>query len=240
MSDARQPPHYTWNSWSDWSMISAHTFPGFTLWVTGLPGTGKRTLARSIRHVLIARGYKAEIVDALHLLRRPAPESNTHIQHAQPAPICQLPERVPDDDALTIFLCGLLVRNGIIAITTSLQLEPHTRKHAHEQLPALIQVHLSCLYPQRQERLLRQETAISESCGASQQAAQSFQSSPVSQALAELHIDTTSEILERSALRIITYLEHNGYIAPLWETPDDEDEEVCAIKARLQSLGYLE
>jgi hypothetical protein len=56
---------------------------------------------------------------------------------------------------------------------------------------------------------------------------------------AELSIDTGSEAAERSALRVISYLEQSGYIAPLWETTDTQ-EEIALMKARLQALGYLD
>jgi adenylyl-sulfate kinase len=36
---------------------------GFTLWLTGLTGAGKSTLARSVRHELVNRGLLVEILD---------------------------------------------------------------------------------------------------------------------------------------------------------------------------------
>jgi hypothetical protein len=38
---------------------------------------------------------------------------------------------------------------------------------------------------------------------------------------------------------VISYLEQSGYIAPLWETTDTQ-EEIALMKARLQALGYLD
>ena len=37
--------------------------PGFTLWLTGLPGAGKSTLARRVRDELAARGRPVELLD---------------------------------------------------------------------------------------------------------------------------------------------------------------------------------
>ena len=39
------------------------TDPGFTLWFTGLSGAGKSTLAQVVRHELVARGRRVEILD---------------------------------------------------------------------------------------------------------------------------------------------------------------------------------
>ena len=36
---------------------------GFTVWLTGLPGAGKSTLARALRDELCLRGRRAEILD---------------------------------------------------------------------------------------------------------------------------------------------------------------------------------
>ncbi|HET7637633.1 MAG TPA: hypothetical protein VFK47_02740, partial [Ktedonobacteraceae bacterium] len=57
---------------------------------------------------------------------------------------------------------------------------------------------------------------------------------------AELSIDTSLEPPERSALRIIEYLEQRSYMAPLWEETDPADEEIANVQARLRALGYLE
>ena len=45
---------------------------------------------------------------------------------------------------------------------------------------------------------------------------------------------------ERSTLRILGHLDKCGFIAPLWEEADMADEEINTVKARLQSLGYLD
>ena len=230
MTDPAQRPQHTWHAWPDWSMISANNHLSFTLWLTGLSGTGKNTLAQAVRRVLVARGYKVEIVDH-HALSQHFPYiPNSQAQKLQEPKLSG--KTLDDYDSLIIFLCAILARNGIIAITSSLMLDQQTHNHAHEHIQHLIQVHLRCLPAQRRARLLRLEDRTDS--------AESYEFLDLPSPLAELNIETTSEIPERSALRIISYLEHNSYIAPLWETPDPEDEEIKSIKARLQSLGYLE
>src|SRR4051794_2584498 len=59
-----QRPQQTWQQWPGWSMISASNYLGFTLWFTGLHGTGKSTLAALLQNALTLRGYKVEIIDS--------------------------------------------------------------------------------------------------------------------------------------------------------------------------------
>jgi len=56
--------NHTWDFWSGWSTISANNDTSFTIWFTGLPGTGKTTLAYLVRKTLLTRGYKVEIIDS--------------------------------------------------------------------------------------------------------------------------------------------------------------------------------
>lgn len=213
------------SAWLGWSVISTDHAPNFTLWYTGLPGTGKTTLASLVRQALLARGYRAEIIDRHALTHWLQQEMHLH-------------EDIPDDqshtlgyDAFISYLCTLLTRNGIISITTSVSPYREARKYAREHLKAFIEIYLFCTPDVRQDRLLRLEHIphIGE---------QLYQP-PLS---AELSINTELEPPERSALRIIDYLEQHGYITPLWEEPykQEDEKEIDTIKARLRALGYLE
>src|SRR2546430_16310261 len=59
-----QRPQQTWRQWPGWSIISANDSLGFTLWFTGLHGTGKTTLAALVKDALSLQGYKVEIIDS--------------------------------------------------------------------------------------------------------------------------------------------------------------------------------
>ena len=102
------------------------------------------------------------------------------------------------------------------------------RSHAREQIQHFIEVYVHCLENDRNKRLRQQEIT---------DIAAHLYEVPLH---AELNIDTSLELIERSALRIISYVEQRGFIAPLWEELDTTDEETAIIMARLQSLGYLD
>ncbi len=212
-------------TWSGWSIISAHSTTGFTLWYTGLPGTGKTTLADILKQTLTSRGYRVEII-AHHTLAQWL-KDEMHIE-----------EHITEDrsdtigyDAFVTYVCSLLAQHGIIAITTSVSPYLQARSFAREHLNPFIEVYLHCSSYTRIERLKQIEHA-------------SFIDEHLYQTptTAELSIDTEEETPERSALRVLTYLEQRGYIAPRWATDEDDmtDTEIATIKARLQALGYLD
>ncbi|MFL5624781.1 MAG: adenylyl-sulfate kinase [Ktedonobacteraceae bacterium] len=215
--------NHTWDSWSGWSTISANNDTSFTIWFTGLPGTGKTTLAHLVRKALLTRGYKVEIIDsqALSYWLKHELQIEDDIQEDR--------SHTPGYDAFVTYICTLLARNGIITITVAVSPYREARTHAREQIQHFVEVYLYCPNNLRLKRVSQQERVT-------RMAEQTYQA-PLR---AEVNIDTGLETSERSALHIIDYLELQGYIAPLWEEADTPDEEIANVKARLQSLGYLD
>lgn len=209
-----------------WSTISARHGSSFTLWFTGLAGTGKTTLADLVCKALLARGYKAEIIDTQALARWLKQE--LHIdEHMQ-----EDTSHTLGYDAFITYICTILARNGVISLTPAISPHRQARIHAREHLPRFIEIYLHCSPEQREARRQKQEKL-----SAAASLAESLYEPPTS---TELSIDTTSESPERSALRILDYLEQHGYIAPLWEAAEMDEAEITLIKARLQALGYLD
>jgi adenylylsulfate kinase len=210
-----------------WSTISARHDISFTLWFTGLAGTGKTTLADLVCKALLARGYKAEIIDT-HALARWL-KQELHIDEN----IQEEASHTLGYDAFMTYICTILARNGVISITPAISPHRQARSHAREHLPQFIEIYLYCSPEQRYERRRRKK----EDNSVAANLAESLYEPPTS---AELSIDTTGESPERSALRILDYLEQHGYIAPLWEEAEMDKSEIALIKARLQALGYLD
>ncbi len=212
---------HMWDAWPGWSTISAGQNACFTLWFTGLHGTGKSTLAQLVQKALVVRGYKVEIIDAQslsHWLKHELHiDEDIHSDHT------------PNYDAFVTYICTLLARNGVITIASSVSPKHEARIHARGQISHFIEIYLHCPHEARLQRLreCNRITKIEESL---------YQIPPT----AEIRLDTSLESSERSALHILAYLEQYSYITPLWEKLEQEDEEIAMIKARLQSLGYLE
>ncbi len=217
---------HTWDAWPGWSTISAGQNACFTLWFTGQHGTGKSSLARLIQKALIARGYKVEIIDTQSLshwlkhelhIEEDSSEDQGHSDHT------------PNYETFVTYICTLLARNGIITIASSVSPSHEARIHAREQISRFVEIYLHCPDEAHLQRL-RECNRITEIEGSL------YQPPPT----AEISLDTSLESPERSALHILAYLEQYSYITPLWEKLEQEDEEIAMIKARLQSLGYLE
>ncbi len=216
------PQNTSQHTWNGWSTISAQTSSSFTLWFTGLPGTGKTTLAEMIKQTLVRRGYKVEIIDHQSLSNWLRKE-------------LRIEEEFLEDDYQTLsydmfvtYLCKHFARDGIISIATSVSPFADTRAYARDQIKRFFEVHARCESQIRYRRLAQLEKTYHP--------VDRFYQPPKK---AELTINTTRELPEQCTWRIISKLEQSGYIAPLWEQPPISDE-FEVIKTRLQALGYLE
>jgi adenylylsulfate kinase len=209
--------------WTGWSTISANNSSSFTIWLTGLPGTGKTTLAQLLKKALVTRGYNVEIIDAKTLSHW----INLELQMNQELGVDN--SHALGLDAFVTYVCTFLTRNGIICITSSVSPFLAARKFAREQLPKFVEVYLYCSIEQNEKRLEKLGNAHAITPGLYQPPT-----------MPEMSIDTSDDFPERSTMRIISYLEQHSYLAPLCEDVDSEDEEIAIIKTRLQAMGYLD
>src|ERR1700683_4907474 len=81
---------------------------GFTLWFTGLSGAGKSTLANLVADELRARGHRVEILDG--------DEVRTNLSKG-----LGFSKEDRDTNIRRIgYVCNLLARNGVIAISAAI------------------------------------------------------------------------------------------------------------------------
>lgn len=113
---------------------------GFTLWLTGLPGSGKSTLAHLAADELRRRGYRVEILDG--------DEVRTHLSK-------DLGFSKADRDANIRrigYVCKLLSRNGVIAITAAISPYRETRDEVRREHQRFVEVYVKCSLEKLVER----------------------------------------------------------------------------------------
>ncbi len=105
---------------------------GFVIWLTGLPGSGKTTIASGLEKELKVRGLKVEVFDGDEVRRNLSKglgfskeDRDTHNKRV-------------------IYVCKLLTRNGVNAIVSLISPYRSTRAYAREQLPKFVEVYLKC------------------------------------------------------------------------------------------------
>jgi adenylylsulfate kinase len=173
---------------------------GFTLWLTGLPGSGKSTLANLAAEELRRRGYRVEILDGV--------EVRTHLSK-------DLGFSKADRDANIRrigYVCKLLSRNGVIAITAAISPYRETRDEVRREHERFVEVYVKCSLEKLVERDVKglYAKALSGEIPFFTGVTDPYEE-PLNP---ELVIETDREKIEDGLRRLITTLEDLGYIAP--------------------------
>ncbi|MFN2243769.1 MAG: adenylyl-sulfate kinase, partial [Anaerolineae bacterium] len=106
--------------------------PGFALWLTGLPSSGKTTLAHALRRLLAERGIAVQILDSDELRRRLTPN-----------PTYSAEERDWFYNIVT-FLAELLTANGVNVLIAATASRQAYRQAARERIARLAEVYVEC------------------------------------------------------------------------------------------------
>lgn len=198
---------------------------GFTLWFTGLPCSGKSTLAQLVAQELGRRGRGVEILDG-DVVR-------THLTKG-----LGFSKEDRDENIRRIgFVCKLLCRHGVVAIAAAISPYRAVRDEVRASIEHFVEVYVkasldTCI--QRDTKGMYRKALAGE--------IKNFTgvSDPYQPPLhAELVIDTERETPATSAARIVAKLEQMGLVEPASE-PAYTPEEAEKIRQRLVRLGYIE
>jgi adenylylsulfate kinase len=172
---------------------------GVTVWLTGLSGAGKTTIAHELRTSTEALGRRVEILDG-DIVRENLSKGLGFSKEDRDANIRRI-----------AFVSQLLTRNGAFVIVAAISPYAGVRNEAREMIGDFVEVHVDCpidvltardtkgLYAKALAGEINNFTGISDPYEAP--------SSP------ELVISTADEEVKQSASRIIQYLEANGYLS---------------------------
>ena len=105
---------------------------GFALWLTGLPSSGKTTLAHELSALLSERGIAVQILDSDELRRRLTPH-----------PTYSAEERDWFYDTIT-FLAELLTANGVNLVIAATASRRAFRQRARDRIARFAEVYAVC------------------------------------------------------------------------------------------------
>jgi adenylyl-sulfate kinase len=171
---------------------------GFTVWLTGLSGAGKSTIATKLERELIARGRKVEILDG-DVVR-------THLSKG-----LGFSKDDRDTNILRIaFVCSLLTRHGAAVISAAISPYAEARAEARARIGEFVEVYVQCpideltrrdvkgLYEKALRGELPNFTGVSDPYEA-----------PVNP---EVIVNTDTETVDQSVAKILAVLEQRGYV----------------------------
>lgn len=197
---------------------------GFTLWFTGLPSSGKSTLARRVEEILLERGLHVEVLDGDEV--RETMSKGLGFSKAD-----------RDTNIRRIgFVAKLLSRNNVVAITAAISPYQDTRDEMRKAIGRFVEVYVKCpidilkerdvkgLYKKALAGEIKHFTGVDDPYEA-----------PVRP---EILIESDKESVDESVAKIIRTLEVMEMIPP-GAGPDYSASDEEAIKTRLRDLGYI-
>ena len=201
------------------------TNKGFTLWFTGLPCSGKSTLAQLVGVELERRGCGTEILDG-DIVR-------THLTKG-----LGFSKADRDENIRRIgFVCKLLSKHGAVAIAAAISPYRNVREEIRSTIENFVEVYVKAplgicvtrdvkgMYRKALAGEIKNFTGIDD---------------PYEPPLApEVVVETAKETPADSTARILRRLEQLDLILPLPE-PSYTREEAQQIRERLVRLGYIE
>jgi adenylyl-sulfate kinase len=198
---------------------------GFTLWFTGLPCSGKSTLALLVAAELERRGRGVEILDG-DLVR-------THLTKG-----LGFSKEDRDENIRRIgFVCGLLSKHGAVAIAAAISPYRAVRDEVRSSIANFVEVYVNTplevciqrdvkgMYKKALAGEMKNFTGVDDPYEAPLQP--------------EIIIETEKELPAVSAESILTKLEKMGLLSPA-DSPTYSEDEAEKIRARLVRLGYIE
>ena len=196
---------------------------GATLWFTGLPSSGKSTLAREVYQRLHDSGCAVELLDG------------SGVRESLSRDLGFSREDREENVRRIGFVAKLLSRNGVIAICAAVSPYRSTRDEVRGNTTNFVEVYVECpvevaeardadgMYARARRGELPDFTGVT---------------GPYESPLApEVHVNTATESLDQGAWKVIRTLEILGIINPEGRVEADTGEE--SLRKRLAGLGYL-
>lgn len=198
---------------------------GFTIWFTGLPCSGKSTLAERVEEILLERGMKVELLDG-DVVRTNLSKGLGFSKEDRDTNIRRIG-----------FVCHLLARNDVIAIAAAISPYKAIRDENRKMIGRFVEVYVKASLDELIERDVK---GMYKKALAGEIKNFTGVDDPYEEpADPEVLVESDKESVEESVAKIIKTLEMMDYIPPSSGGEDYTEEEEEKIKARLKSLGYI-
>lgn len=175
--------------------------PGVTVWLTGLSGAGKSTIARHLAQILVEGGRPVEVLDG--------DEVRQHLSHG-----LGFDKASRDTNVRRIgYVAKLLTRHGIIAITAAISPYRAVRDEVRQEIGAFVEVYVQCSLD---ELVRRDVKGLYARALRGEIANFTGVSDPYEAPLApEVVVDSEYETVTVGVNRIMAFLEQAGYLTPI-------------------------
>jgi adenylylsulfate kinase len=171
---------------------------GCTIWLTGISGAGKSTIAKGVEQQLRARNVKVEVLDG-DAVRTNLSKGLGFSREDRDTNIKRI-----------AFVCSLLTRNGVVCISAAISPYREARSWARQEIGNFVEVYVRCslevcrtrdvkgLYKLADEGKLKNFTAVDDPYEEPEQP--------------ELVIETDQETVDTSVQRVLDKLVELGYL----------------------------
>jgi adenylyl-sulfate kinase len=178
---------------------------GFTVWLTGLSGAGKTTIAAHLDRELRARGRGVEVLDG-DVVR-------THLSKG-----LGFSKEDRDTNIVRIaFVASLLTRHGVAVITAAISPYEGARRQARELIGHFLEVYVRC---DLEELVRRDVKGLYRKALAGELPNFTGVSDPYEEPRhPDLVVDTDRETVDESVAAILAALERRRFLQPTYATP---------------------
>lgn len=198
---------------------------GFVLWLTGLPTSGKKTLAQALCESLEARGLPTEHI-ASGTLRKSLLDNTLGFSKADRDANCRR----------NAFAAQILARNGVIAVVSAVSPYRATRDAIRAEIDAFVEVYLST----PKETCVDRDTngMWADALAGKIRGFTGVDDPYEPPTAAEVEIDASNTPVDDGVRRVLTTLETLNLLSAAPGQAANSEE--ALIRERLRSLGYVE
>ena len=196
----------------------------FTIWFTGLSGSGKSTIGRAVGDALKARAIQVEVLDSGRIRQ----QLNRSLGFTR--------EEVEMNLLRLGYECRLLNRNDVTAVVTAVSPYRDVRDRVRQDIGAFVEVFCRC---PMEVLMKRGASELIEKARRGELSHVAGVDAPYEEPLKpEVLLNTDQLGVQESVAKVIATLEVLGHIDRVEASCYTPDEEAM-IRQRLQDLGYL-